>query len=99
MSQEAAHHSLQCNTVFFSQVNLIWFSNHFYLLPPFFVDSVVAFDTNNLRISLIIKKCVSLAHEPNLNVQEVEFCFKSNSPDQNAMAHHVMIALYIYNYG
>ena len=29
MSQEAAHHSLQCNTVFFSQVNLIWFSNHF----------------------------------------------------------------------
>ena len=73
---EAAHHSLHWNRVFFSQMNLILLSSHLFLLPPSFVGSVVAFDTNNLGVCLSIKKGVYLAHEPNLDAQRVEFCLK-----------------------
>ena len=67
---ETAHHSLQWNTVFFLKVNLnLWSSNPF-LLPPSFVGSVVAFDTNTWGMLRYWKRRLptSLAHKPNLDV-------------------------------
>ena len=57
IKREAAHHSLQSNTVFFSQVNLTLMASHFLLLPPSFVASVVALDTYQLGVCLSIRKC------------------------------------------
>ena len=48
MKRDAAHHSLQWNTTFFSKVNLILFVSSHFLLLPSFVNSLVAFDTNKL---------------------------------------------------
>ena len=58
IKREAAHHSLQWNTVFFSQVNLILLGSHLFLLPPSFVGSVVAFDIKYLGVCLSIRKGV-----------------------------------------
>ena len=58
IKRESAHHSLQCNTVFFSQVNLILLGSHLFLLLPSFVGSVVAFDIKYLGVFLSNRKGV-----------------------------------------
>ena len=52
---------------------------HLYSLPPNFAGSVVAFDTNQLGTCISIRKGVYIAHKPNLDDQEVEFCFKGKA--------------------
>ena len=58
IKRKAAQHPLQYNTVFFSQVNLILFEQPSFLLPPSFVGSVEAFETDNFGVCLSIGKGV-----------------------------------------
>ena len=58
IKRESAHHSLQWNTVFFPQVNLILLGSHLFLLSPSFVGRVVAFDIKYLGVCLSIRKGV-----------------------------------------
>ena len=74
--REAAHHYLQWNQVFFSQVYLILLSGHLFLLPPSVVGSVVAWDTWYFVVCLSIRKGALWAYKPNLYIQGVEFHFK-----------------------
>ena len=48
------HHSLQWNTIFFSQVKLMLLCSHLFLLPPSFVVSLMAFDIKYLWICLSV---------------------------------------------
>ena len=73
MEEESAYHSLQWNTVFSSQVNLILLSCYLFLLPPSFVSSEVAFNTKYLEVCLSIRKGVRLAYKLILVAQGVEF--------------------------
>ena len=61
--REAAHHSLQWNTVFISQVNQILLGSHLFSLQNL-ACSVVAFDTNQLGMRIRIREGVYIAKSP-----------------------------------